>query len=148
MRKILIAMVFLSFFISCEVEKRRAVNDEESVNIIPDNESADSMNDETFEEIDDPASDESEQQDDFEIKDEDNETVDEEIPVLPVEFESGFIEIEPVNYILDTRSQTADRARMWYNFQPADESPHEKPLFVFFNGGPGAATALLFTYNT
>ena len=37
---------------------------------------------------------------------------------------------------------------MWYNFQPADESPHEKPLFVFFNGGPGAATMLLFSYNT
>ncbi len=147
MRNIVILLLSCFLIISCEVEKRRAVNDEDSVNIIPDNESADSMNDETFEEIDDPANDESEQQDDYEIKDED-ETVDEEIPVLPVEFESGFIEIEPVNYTLDTRALTSARARIWYNFQPADEMPHEKPLFVFFNGGPGAATALLFTYNT
>ncbi|HQN74340.1 MAG TPA: hypothetical protein PLX56_11780, partial [bacterium] len=144
---ILLAVIFL--FISCEVEKRRAVNDEDSVNIISDEESADIIDDETFEEIDDLVNDEDiKQQDDFDIKDEDNEPVDEEIPVLPVEFESGFIEIEPANYTLDTRDQTSARARMWYNFQPADESAHEKPLFVFFNGGPGAATALLFTYNT
>jgi len=148
MRKFLIIFEIFFLFTSCEVEKRRALADEDNINIILDEESADSMNDETFEEIDDPANDENEQQDDIETKDEDNEPVDEDIPVLPVEFESGFIEIEPVNYTLDTRAQTSARARMWYNFQPADESAHEKPLFVFFNGGPGAATALLFTYNT
>ncbi|HNW15762.1 MAG TPA: hypothetical protein PKM15_03585, partial [bacterium] len=148
MRKFLIIFAMFFLFISCEVEKRRALSDEDNINIILDEESSDSVNDETFKEVDDPANDESEQQDDFEIKDEDNETVDEEIPVFPVEFESGFIEIEPANYTLDTRDQTSARARMWYNFQPADESAHEKPLFVFFNGGPGAATALLFTYNT
>ena len=106
MRKILILFSAVLLLVSCEVEKRRA------------------------------------------LADEDNETVDEDIPVLPVEFESGFIEIEPVSYKLDTKSLEAGKVRMWYNFQPADEKPHEKPLFVFFNGGPGAATALLFTYNT
>ena len=37
---------------------------------------------------------------------------------------------------------------MWYNFQPADENPEEKPLFVFYNGGPGSASAIVFLYNT
>lgn len=75
-------------------------------------------------------------------------TPDEDIPVLPLEFESGFIEIAPNSYTLDGDNLTSGAARIWYNFQPADEKPAEKPLFVFFNGGPGAATMLLFTYNT
>jgi hypothetical protein len=40
-------------------------------------------------------------------------------------------------------------ARMWYVFQPADEAPEAKPLFVLFNGGPGGATScgLLATFT-
>lgn len=75
-------------------------------------------------------------------------TPDEDIPVLPLEFESGFIEIPQNSYTLDNANLTSGAARIWYNFQPADENPADKPLFVFFNGGPGAATMLLFTYNT
>lgn len=75
-------------------------------------------------------------------------TPDEDIPALPIEFESGFIEIDLNSYTLDGNDYTSGAARIWYNFQPADENPADKPLFVFFNGGPGAATMLLFTYNT
>jgi hypothetical protein len=40
-------------------------------------------------------------------------------------------------------------ARIWYTFQPADEEAEAKPLFVFFNGGPGGATSCgLFSANT
>jgi Serine carboxypeptidase len=40
-------------------------------------------------------------------------------------------------------------ARIWYTFQPADEEAASKPLFVFFNGGPGGATSCgLFSANT
>jgi len=90
--------------------------------------------------------------DDFtdEAADQDEEVItpDEDIPVLPLEFESGFIEIGTNSYTLDGNDLTSGAARMWYNFQPADVDPADKPLFVFFNGGPGAATMLLFTYNT
>ena len=70
-------------------------------------------------------------------------------------YKADFIEIEPVTYylkrkipLLGYRKYTSSRTRIWYAFQPADENPEEKPLFVFFNGGPGAATRLLFGYNT
>ncbi|HRZ78882.1 MAG TPA: hypothetical protein P5044_02640, partial [bacterium] len=75
-------------------------------------------------------------------------TPDEDIPALPLEFESGFIEIPKNSYTLDNANLSSGAARIWYNFQPADSDPADKPLFVFFNGGPGAATMLLFTYNT
>lgn len=42
----------------------------------------------------------------------------------------------------------APEARMWYAFRPADEDPADKPLAVFFNGGPGYASATLFGSNT
>ncbi len=63
-------------------------------------------------------------------------------------FRSGFVELEPVSYKFGSSSFTTGKVRMWYNFQPADEDPEKKPLFVFFNGGPGASSTILFTYNT
>lgn len=42
----------------------------------------------------------------------------------------------------------AAEARLWYVFQPADEAPETRPLAVFFNGGPGYSTAVLFGLNT
>jgi len=67
--------------------------------------------------------------------------------------EAGFYEIEPVSFsfrneeaALDLRSSPA---RLWYAFQPADEGPEDKPLFLFFNGGPGCPTTTgLLSYNT
>ena len=63
-------------------------------------------------------------------------------------FESGFIDIEENEYYLSKRENKSGRVKMWYNFQPADENPQDKPLFVFYNGGPGSSSALVFLYNT
>ncbi len=65
-----------------------------------------------------------------------------------LDFESGFIALESVAYSLKSRCDKTGRAMMWYNFQPADENPEKKPLFVFYNGGPGSASAIVFLYNT
>lgn len=77
---------------------------------------------------------------------------DEEIPLMPLSPEAGYIEIEPINYSFHkgptSKQLESSRARLWYIFQPADENPEEKPLFIFFNGGPGSATGLLFGFNT
>ena len=86
--------------------------------------------------------------------DDDQETPDEtEEPddggiVEKLDFESGFIALESVGFSLKSREDKTGRAMMWYNFQPADENPEEKPLFVFYNGGPGSASAIVFLYNT
>ncbi len=69
--------------------------------------------------------------------------------------EAGFIPIEGSvssfqvgSYFNRIALRTAP-ARIWYTFQPADEAAEEKPLFVFFNGGPGGATSCgLFSANT
>ena len=37
---------------------------------------------------------------------------------------------------------------MFYAFQPAQEDPADKPLLLFFNGGPGAGSGILFGFNT
>ena len=72
-------------------------------------------------------------------------------PVVIVEglgYESGFIDLDENSYTLDNRSNTSGRAKMWYYFQQADKNPEDKPLFVFYNGGPGSSSSLLFLYNT
>jgi hypothetical protein len=60
--------------------------------------------------------------------------------------------IEPVRYRLlqggTMKLMVTDEARIWYSFQPAAENPAEKPVAVFFNGGPGASTATLLNFNT
>ena len=89
--------------------------------------------------------------------DEDSEPADggdpeeEDEPVVIVEglgYESGFIDLEENSYTLNNRSGQSGKAKMWYNFQQANKNPEEKPLFVFYNGGPGSASSLLFLYNT
>ena len=67
--------------------------------------------------------------------------------------EAGFIELAPVSFSFQKTGTkldlTSSRARMFYNFHPADEATGSKPLFVFYNGGPGSATASdLLSYNT
>ncbi len=66
---------------------------------------------------------------------------------------AGFIEIEPIVFSLTIddvkKTFTSSTARLWYAFQPAAEAPQDKPLVVFYNGGPGSSTsAILFGYNT
>ena len=79
---------------------------------------------------------------------ENDEENDEDNVVETIDYESGFIYLPVNNYSLDGNNLTSGAAAMWYSFQPADEDPADKPLFVFFNGGPGSATMLLFCYNT
>lgn len=80
------------------------------------------------------------------------ETLDVMEPPVGLVPEAGFVEIEPVEFSVrsgwHTRSYTSSTARIWYAFQPADSDPESKPIAIFFNGGPGSATSLLFGQNT
>ena len=63
--------------------------------------------------------------------------------------EAGFLEVAGGDYIAETYPRTSPKHRIWYSFQPADSAPKSKPIAVFFNGGPGAATStVLFAFNT
>ena len=63
--------------------------------------------------------------------------------------EAGFVDIEELSYQLDQTTYTSSRARLFYSFHPAEENSGSKPLFVFVNGGPGAATTEgLLSLNT
>jgi hypothetical protein len=58
-------------------------------------------------------------------------------------YESGFVDVEP--------QATASRhpARLWYALQRARSGGSGRPIFLFFNGGPGAATsAHLWVHGT
>jgi carboxypeptidase C (cathepsin A) len=64
-------------------------------------------------------------------------------PVPRLVAESGFFDVPA--------QPTAVRspARLFYVFHPADDAPAEKPLALFFNGGPGMATSQgLLAYGT
>jgi hypothetical protein len=69
--------------------------------------------------------------------------------------EAGFCFLEEIDFYLHTNSYfnrlalRSSRARIWQVYQPADQNPASKPLFVFYNGGPGGATSAgLFSANT
>ena len=65
---------------------------------------------------------------------------------------AGFVEIEPVTYRTyfggSMEPRTSARTRLFYNLLPADEDAKDAPVFVVFNGGPGAATSLLRSFGT
>jgi len=90
----------------------------------------------------------SEQTDGNDTDDGDTGNDDDPVIVEGLDYESGFIDLEENSYTLDNRSNTSGRGKMWYYFQPADKNPENKPLFVFYNGGPGSSSSLLFLYNT
>lgn len=69
--------------------------------------------------------------------------------------EAGFCTLEENNFHFHTNSYfnrlpfRSSQTRIWRVYQPADDTPASKPLFVFFNGGPGGATSAgLFSANT
>lgn len=62
--------------------------------------------------------------------------------------EAGFFEIESYEYEWHGSNQMSARSRVWYSFWPADDEPESRPLVLLFNGGPGAATGLLFGSST
>lgn len=60
--------------------------------------------------------------------------------------EAGFCPLEEYTYHFHTGSYfnrlalRSSQTRIWRVYQPADDTPVSKPLFVFFNGGPGGGT--------
>ena len=69
--------------------------------------------------------------------------------------EAGFVKLDPIKYkfVIPLKKDSLDvpftttESRIFYTFQPADKSPETAPLFVFHNGGPGAATTANFFAN-
>jgi hypothetical protein len=69
--------------------------------------------------------------------------------------EAGFCFLEENDFYFHTNSYfnrlalRSSQTRIWRVYQPADNDPASKPLFVFYNGGPGGATSAgLFSANT
>jgi len=69
----------------------------------------------------------------------------------PLEPEAGFIDLEPVDFVVgeDPKAQarSSDPTRIFYSFRPADPDV-SGPLFILFNGGPGASTGTLMAFGT
>ncbi|MBO7126081.1 hypothetical protein J6W78_00880 [bacterium] len=143
MKKSLIFLVFaafaLIFAVSCS-------NTSSKPSVITDsdmwaNDDDSSVNDEDTDTPEDS-------ENDTDTPDEDTAPDHDVVIVEGLDYESGFIYLEENEYFLSSRNDKSGRAKIWYNFQPADENPEEKPLFVFYNGGPGSASAIVFLYNT
>lgn len=69
--------------------------------------------------------------------------------------EAGFCFLEENDFYFHTNSYfnrlplRSSQTRIWRVYQPADIDSVTKPLFVFYNGGPGGATSAgLFSANT
>lgn len=54
---------------------------------------------------------------------------------------AAFIDIEAVAYEAALGAQRSQPARLFYSLFPATQDAKERPLFVFFNGGPGYNTS-------
>ena len=122
-------------------------NDGDSSDSGNDNDSTDSGDTTTDDDISDTSA--TDVDSDEQTGDDDPEEEDEPVVIVEgLDYESGFIDLEENNYTLSNKNNQSGRAKMWYYFQPANTNPQEKPLFVFYNGGPGSASSLLFLYNT
>ena len=176
MKKILVVFVFLCAFlmISCDngstlinPDKNHEASNDKDTDFIDDSDeadtahqnndtdSSDTFNDGdysyTVEDNDSTDSGETTTDSDSDKQTGDDDPEEEEEPVVIVEglgYESGFIDLEENSYTLDNSSNTSGKAKMWYYFQQANNNPQEKPLFVFYNGGPGSSSSLIFLYNT
>lgn len=68
-------------------------------------------------------------------------------PQATIARETGFWTLDPVTFYFHYGSysgrlqHTSSKANFFYSFQPADNHPDHKPLFIFFNGGPGSSTS-------
>jgi len=62
--------------------------------------------------------------------------------------EAGFFEIDSGDYSVFGQTLTSPRHRVWYSFRPADDAADDRPVLLFFNGGPGSATGPLFGFGT
>ena len=66
--------------------------------------------------------------------------------IQAIQNEAGFIDIEPIHFYFHYGSYfsrldlQSSQAHIWYSFHASDEQSEDKPLFVFFNGGPGSST--------
>ncbi len=98
---------------------------------------------------DDDDDDDNSQEDGDDPDGDDSDGDDEQEPVENLGYKAGFMDIEPVAFTLGgTKEFESSEARLWYTFQPADTNPEDRPIFVFFNGGPGSSTGILFGFNT
>jgi pimeloyl-ACP methyl ester carboxylesterase len=64
---------------------------------------------------------------------------------------AGFIELAPRAYVDPRRAPqgaTTTATRLFYRFIAADEDAKNKPVLVFFNGGPGFTSMLLYAFGT
>jgi hypothetical protein len=62
---------------------------------------------------------------------------------------SGFVDLEAIDHAEWGEARRSSPARLFYSFFPADREAKERPLFVFFNGGPGySTTGLLHAFGT
>lgn len=70
----------------------------------------------------------------------------------PLAAEAGFIDLEPVAFVVGkgakAQARSSTPARIFYSFRPAADLQAERPLFVFFNGGPGSSTGVLMALGT
>ncbi len=162
MKKLLILTVFVLFFLGCSNNISKKVSTENDSDFVRTENSLDKVeNDEIFDsenlvESDQDLSGKNDESDNNLIDKtvendatQDNEISDTDIPVEKnIEFFADFLEIPKISYTLDNRKYVSSKARIFYQFQPADKNPQTAPLFVFYNGGPGASSALLFVYNT
>jgi len=61
--------------------------------------------------------------------------------------EAGHMPIEPISFFLhmggyfSRLTLQSSETRIWYSFQVADQDSANKPLLVFFNGGPSSSTS-------
>lgn len=62
--------------------------------------------------------------------------------------EAGFFELDSGEYTVFGQTLTSPQHRVWYSFRPADDGADDRPLLLFFNGGPGSATGPLFGFGT
>ena len=69
--------------------------------------------------------------------------------------EAAFVQLDPIDYEFVVRKGgeditvpfTTTTSRLFYTLQPAEVNAETAPLFVFLNGGPGAATTANFFAN-